>query len=332
LQDDELRAADELVAHHVDVQMKSATSPEDRLTYGLIPNGADKDQVQSGLLETFELRPGASDVTAYHDFHTLQIAFEHVWTRLFDGELEQLGRQLYTEYVGLKDFLGYDPDADRPISSLDDLIWLIGEVRALSQFTQQSVPTELKGDGKSGGGTEPPKGSGDLTSDLAEVGAAILTGGLSAIASAVLNEISNAGKKPIKRWPDFNGQPLERGDRITSSFEYGVVRAGTIELVLQTDIGSHWKGLALQIWVQNAGKFVNCVMLDNSAMNVVSINGPQYFRSSTVVPATLVPGGVIEFASEESPGLNLGRYVLADLATGDKLRDGARITFYWQDR
>ena len=71
-----------------------------------IPNTADDDAVQSRILETFELRPGASDVTSYHDFHTLQIAFQHVWTRIFDGELESLGRELYREYVKLKDFSG----------------------------------------------------------------------------------------------------------------------------------------------------------------------------------------------------------------------------------
>ena len=36
----------------------------------------------------------------YHDFNTLQIAFDDVWTRVFDGELEGLGRELYREYVG----------------------------------------------------------------------------------------------------------------------------------------------------------------------------------------------------------------------------------------
>ena len=68
----------------------------------------DDDATQSRILQTFELRPGASDVTSYHDFHTLQIAFPHVWTRLFDGELEALGRELYREYVKLKDFGGVD--------------------------------------------------------------------------------------------------------------------------------------------------------------------------------------------------------------------------------
>ena len=69
------------------------------MEYGLIPNGADSNNAQAGLLDTFELRPGPSDVTSYHDFSTLQIAFENVWTQIFDGELEALGRKVYREYV-----------------------------------------------------------------------------------------------------------------------------------------------------------------------------------------------------------------------------------------
>ena len=107
------RDADELVEESVNRQMNSATSPEERLAYGSmpkIPNTADQDESQKAILTTFELRPGPSDVTSYHDFHTLQIAFQHVWTRIFNGELETLGRELYREYVKLKNFGGFTTD------------------------------------------------------------------------------------------------------------------------------------------------------------------------------------------------------------------------------
>src|SRR5262245_25594483 len=99
----ETREADQFVKDSVTLQMKSATSPESQLAYGKIPNSADQDKAQSSILQTFQLRPGASDVTSYHDFHTLQIAFEHVWTEIFDGQLASLGSDLYWEYVRLKD-------------------------------------------------------------------------------------------------------------------------------------------------------------------------------------------------------------------------------------
>ena len=110
----ERNGAGELVTDAVRRQMGSATSPEARLDFGStprLPNQADDEPAQTRILETFELRPGASDVTSFHDFHTLQIAFPHVWTRIFDGELESLGRDLYAEYVKLKDLSGSaDPD------------------------------------------------------------------------------------------------------------------------------------------------------------------------------------------------------------------------------
>ena len=142
--------ADELVKESVNLQMGSATSPEEQLAYGSmprIPNTADKDETQTRILETFQLRPGASDVTSYHDFHTLQIAFQHVWTRIFDGELEKLGRDLYREYVRLKDYGGVST-ADLEISTADDLHRLIDEVRKLSQWVEDETPRELRGPGE----------------------------------------------------------------------------------------------------------------------------------------------------------------------------------------
>ena len=53
---------------------------------------------------TFFAGKVTTDVPSYHDFHTLQIAFQHVWTEIFDGQLTSLGRDLYGEYVKLKDF------------------------------------------------------------------------------------------------------------------------------------------------------------------------------------------------------------------------------------
>ena len=155
--------AAKLVERTVNQQMGSATSPEEGLTYGLIPNSANKNATQAAILQTFELRPSPSDVKSYHDFNVLQIAFEHVWTELFDGELQDLGKQLYKEYVGLKDFLGYDPNtADRPISSLDDLKWLITEIRTLSQIANDGIPVALGAGTGPAGSSGAPNGESDL--------------------------------------------------------------------------------------------------------------------------------------------------------------------------
>ena len=129
-----------MVKEAVAVQMESVTAPESQLVYGKIPNGADDDEVQKEIRKNFELRIGASDVTAYHDFHTLQIAFQHVWTRIFDGQLTTLGQDLYREYVRLKDFSG-STAADMPVGSLEDLRRLMDEIKKLSQFVDEETPT-----------------------------------------------------------------------------------------------------------------------------------------------------------------------------------------------
>ena len=326
--------ADTLVVEKVNVQMRSVTAPEDKLTYGLIPNSAGDNETQKKLLETFELRPGASDVTAYHDFHTLRIAFEHVWTRLFDGDLEKLGRELYKEYVGLKDFLGYDPNTDRPITSLDDLTWLINEIRTLSNFAQEAIPPQLTNgqDAGDAAGAGTAKGASDVTADVARVTAAVLTGGLSALAETAINEISKLFSRPIKHWDDLNGQRLDHGDKITATFEYNVGNAGSIELALRSDVGTHWKGFILQIWNEKASQFANHAAVTNGNLKKRRVNGQQYYWDSISIQSSLVPTGVIEFSSEQSPTFNLPRYILINLAEGDKLRDGMRITFYWQDK
>ena len=67
-------------------------------------------------------------------------------------------------------------------------------------------------------------------------------------------------------------------------------------------------------------------------MDVQNVNGQPYRFKSTTVPASMVPTGAITFKAEASPGNNTGRYVVSNLAEGDKLRGGMRITFYWQDQ
>ena len=105
----EARAVDAMVTGAVAVQMDCGDGAGSQLVYGKIPNSAGDDEVQKEIMKNFELRTGASDVTAYHDFHTLQIAFQHVWSRIFDGQLTSLGQDLYREYVtaqGLQWFHG----------------------------------------------------------------------------------------------------------------------------------------------------------------------------------------------------------------------------------
>ena len=316
-------SADELVAESVNVQMKSATAPEDRLTYGLIPNGAGADKVQATLLQTFELRPGASDVTAYHDFHTLRIAFEHVWTRLFDGDLEKLGRELYKEYVGLKDFLGYDPARDKPITSLDDLKWLISEIRSLSDFAQEVIPPQLT-NGQAAGGT--PKGASDVTSDVARGAGAVLTGGASLFIEWAFNELIKLGNKPVvATWNDFPLKLNEGRGNIIELLppEQNALPQGTVEIVLETDANSYKKKISFQQWDRDTQRAVYSTDLQNFGGG----HGP---IDRLVLNAVQVQYGTLKFISEDEivNELLLGRYVLGNLT--EKINDRTRVRFQWK--
>jgi hypothetical protein len=315
--------ADQLVKDSVNIQMHSATSPETRLEYGAmpsIPNTAGKDEVQSTILQTFELRPGASDVTSYHDFHTLQIAFAHVWTRIFDGQLESLGRELYGEYVKLKDFSGTNGD-DLSVGTVDDLRRLMDEVRKLSQTVETDIPSDLRGGGGDPGTKGGAKGS-NILSDIAKGAVVVATGGVSWLLEMAFQEFSRLGQKPIITWDQFPGPWPPRRDRIEVT--YDVAPAGMVEIQLKTDPDSHIKILEFEPWDPASRTF---------------IHGAPYMRLSNaghveVVAMTLQPSqlasGCIEFASEETSAADTpGRYVLGDLASG--IKDGTRVTFYWKD-
>lgn len=323
--------ADQLVKDHVNRQMKSATAPESQLEYRKIPNSADKDKVQTAILQTFQLRPGASDVTSYHDFHTLQIAFEHVWTGIFDGKLASLGRDLYSEYVKLKDFIG-SGHPDIKVSTVNDLRRLIDEVRKLSQIVEDGTPDSLR---PKEGGFKPEdvsKGKGIKPEDVGRGIGAVLSGGLSEVAIAVLNAISNAGRKPVLNWShiDSRGRPLPNSyGTIVASFSENAP-SDKVQMRLETTAGSHRKIMEFQPWDPSRGMFINH-MNGNDRNNLVSNAGhPEPYTTPWIeLPASAVGSGVLEFASQETETINLGRYVLAGLE--EKLLKGWQVTFRWTD-
>ncbi len=81
------------------------SSPEDIHTLGISDRPGLKEVEQS--VQAFSLHSGPADVPAFHDFHHVRLAFESIWTELFDGEVEGLGEQLYESLVEA----GVDPNA-----------------------------------------------------------------------------------------------------------------------------------------------------------------------------------------------------------------------------
>jgi hypothetical protein len=130
--------AAKMVTDSVDLQMTTATSPESQLVFSIPDHSEQAQGVRS--IPTFELRKGASDVTSYHDFHNLQIAFEDIWTEMFDGQVTALGKQLYEEYVRTKSFIEGDGGQDQSVKTIDDLRSLMNDIRDFSRLTESNVP------------------------------------------------------------------------------------------------------------------------------------------------------------------------------------------------
>lgn len=306
----------QFVKDRVNLQMRSATSPESRLQYASIPNNADQDKVQSQILQTFELRPGASDVTSYHDFNTLQIAFAHVWPRIFDGQLATLGREVYEEYVRLKDFSG-GTDPDPTISTLDDLRRLIEQVKSLTNFTAIAVPTgNSAGNGST---TAPPPAS---TKDWTDYAKQVVP---DPVSHAVLDWFKSmfAGKQMLT-WDSFPA-PM-RGENIRVDFEENAVVAGEVEIVIAAQGSDPWKLIDFKEFnaaseLQSQFKISNDPR-DNSVWDAAQYNRLPLYTGQ-------LRYAVLEFFGETDSVVRAHRsyYVMAGLT--EKIRDRMRVTFTW---
>lgn len=82
-------------------QLECATCPEEPLSYNLLIDQEYKNKDLTNTISGLELRGGPTDVTSFHDFEVVNVAFESIWTEVFDNEIEGLGRQLFEEIVQL---------------------------------------------------------------------------------------------------------------------------------------------------------------------------------------------------------------------------------------
>ena len=89
---------DDFVQTHILQLMSEITHPETPVSYQ-----ADiMRPIQGDISENIgqlELTGGPADVTAYHDFYNLQIAFEHIWTEIFDKETVGVAREFFEKWI-----------------------------------------------------------------------------------------------------------------------------------------------------------------------------------------------------------------------------------------
>ncbi len=145
-----------LVARHVE----PATAAEGEMRFGVAPRPGQNEVTLS--INTLELRGGPADVTAYHDFHDLQIAFEYIWKEVFDAYLEEQGRQAYAGWIERKAAYGIDDGQDPPIGGPNDLRRWLQDVGGVWSALQPEmdlpailVPLMKKRDAE--GRVEPPR-------------------------------------------------------------------------------------------------------------------------------------------------------------------------------
>ena len=118
---------DQLVKDNVALQMEYATSPEANLEFG-IPDRASQEDITKAA-NTFKLSGGPADVTAYHDFYDLQIAFRHVWTELLDKELITQGKKVFAELAKYRDDYDAKSVKDDTVNSVEQLKQLMDDLR-----------------------------------------------------------------------------------------------------------------------------------------------------------------------------------------------------------
>jgi hypothetical protein len=322
--------SDKLVKVNVGLQMSTATSPESQLRY--LPDRSKQAGDIECNIETFQLRSGPSDVTSYHDFHNLQIAFQSIWTEMFDGQLGDLGRQLFIEYVKLKQFYGVDDQTDPPISTVDDLKRLLSKIKEYAEQIAPDVPRmPASGTAPSGGGNSTVGTDVAVGATVGATVAAVLsplflpvdpiTG---AIIGAVIALVANS-QPIIIDWGQMGLSLRPSGtDFIKVTIEEGVVDQSEVEFVLKST-GKYGKILQIpdgvgnnrkvaQLWVYNNGR-------EDKPEDRISLPAERVNNRQSLVFAKEIFDPTGNFS-----GGYTNHYSLGNL---HRLKPGTRVTFDW---
>jgi len=115
-------------------------TPPESTTIFQVHTRAGIEEVQQGV-NGFTLHSGPADAPSLHDFHQLHVAFEHVWQELFDEDVVQTGKELYTDLVEL----GVDPNE-----------YLTGPFESMVKQFAKSLTLAIKSASGVSNSSEPP--------------------------------------------------------------------------------------------------------------------------------------------------------------------------------
>lgn len=90
-------ATPEDIPKYIAKYMEKIASPEEPVAFWVTGRATQCD-VQDAV-DRFKLKGGPADAVSYHDFHNLQIAFEHVWQEAIDQGVLDAGMDLYEQVV-----------------------------------------------------------------------------------------------------------------------------------------------------------------------------------------------------------------------------------------
>jgi len=87
-------------------------------------------------INKLELSGGPANVTAFHDFYSLQVAFKHIWTAAFDESLRDQAADLYKSVVELHEEYGIEvPDVDA-IQDINAFRSYLSEIKGTLSYTE----------------------------------------------------------------------------------------------------------------------------------------------------------------------------------------------------
>jgi hypothetical protein len=92
-----------------------------------------------GHINELELSSGPANVTAFRDFHALQMAFEDVWTAAFDESLIETVKELYREVTALDADYGVNFPRLESTRNVNDLIGYLNSMPSLRRYRNTCV-------------------------------------------------------------------------------------------------------------------------------------------------------------------------------------------------
>jgi hypothetical protein len=128
----------ELVTAGIREQITDLAVPETRAASSL--------EELSARVSGFRLPPGPADVTSIHDFHQLQVAFQHIWTEAFDENLRERVEALYAIVAELHDDYGGTFALPAEAGEIDEIAAILRDAtRDVETLQVEAVPSAVAG-------------------------------------------------------------------------------------------------------------------------------------------------------------------------------------------